>query len=123
MKKCSVRKHLFWNNLKKNKMRNICAIIAIVLTSILFTTIFAVFYMSKDSFNEMSAKRNGWSAHAVVVSVTKEQYKSLEKSPLLQQISYCIHYGYVLDNNKNQGIELRYDQKKMLDWNFFNHNP
>ncbi|BBF43868.1 ABC transporter, ATP-binding protein [Lachnospiraceae bacterium KM106-2] len=114
-----IEKRLVRNNLKKNKFRNICAIIAIVLTSILFTSVFSVFFLLRDGFSEVEARKNGWTGHAVITGVTQKQFDSLKNNSLVEQISYYIHYGFILDKKKNLGVELRYDQKQMLDWNFF----
>ena len=102
-------KRLARNTSKANKMQNIFAIIAIVLTSVLFTGLFTISVSLQRSMEESTMRQSGGSAHGTYKDLTEEQYEILSKSSKIKSISYSVFLGYA----KNQELikhpsELRY---------------
>lgn len=81
-------KRLSKRSLKAARLRNIIAIIAIALTSILFTTLFTVGIGTVDAFEQASMRQVGTDAHGVVKYVADEDYERLKEHPLIKEISY-----------------------------------
>jgi len=69
-------------SLKKNKMRNIFILTAIVLTSLLFTTLFSLGSGMIQVTEEQTMRQIGTRAHAGLKNVTREQYEKITDHPL-----------------------------------------
>lgn len=114
-----VLRTLTWRNLKANKLRNIIAVIAIALTSTLFTTIFAVGGNMLQSMQNATMRQVGTSSHGGLKYLTQAQYDNFAASPLLGDISYSIIVG-APDNpelSKKQH-EIRYAEDDFARWGF-----
>lgn len=71
-------KKLANNSFKANKLRNIFAIAAIVLTTVMFTTLFTVGMSMKDSLEESTMRQTGGKAHGSFKYLTQEKYDRLK---------------------------------------------
>lgn len=102
-------KKLAKSSFRANKMRNIFAIISILLTSILFTTLFTVTASLIDSMEESTMRQVGGNAHGGFKYLSKEQYDKLKKHPDIKDISYSVVLG-VRENTQlvKQPTEIRY---------------
>lgn len=96
IKKLSVR------YFKAGKSRNIIAIIAIVLTTILFTTIFTLGSGLMDTVHDQNIRKAGGEGQAVLNYISDEVYNDLAGSPLIDRIAYTKAVSYRL---KNPGLE------------------
>ena len=61
-------------HMKSARNRNIITILAIVLTTVLFTTLFTAGISLKEGFEQSNFRQAGGYNHAVFKNITKEQY-------------------------------------------------
>lgn len=97
------------SSFKANKMRNLFAIIAIVLTAVLFTGLFTVAASLVASIEESTMRQVGGSAHGSFKYLSAEQYDKLKVHPDIKDISYSVVLGF--GENKElakQPTEIRY---------------
>ena len=80
-------------NMKKNRMRNLFAIGAICLTSLLFTAVFSMGIGMGQAFQEQTMMEVGGKFHAGLKNVTREQYEKITDNPLVKSSSYNIYVG------------------------------
>ena len=91
MMKVSNRKivsKLAYASFKANKTRNLIAVIAIALTTVLFTTLFTIGMGTSESFQNQTMRQAGGSAHAVMKYITDEQFNAVKDHPLIKEIGY-----------------------------------
>ncbi len=95
----------FW----ADKMRNIFAIAAIVLTTILFSGLFTIANSVITSTQESTMRQVGGSAHGGFKRLTKEQYLAIKEHPSIKEISYTVVLG-IGENPElaKRNTELRY---------------
>ncbi len=98
----AVIKKLSGRYFKAGKSRNIIAIIAIVLTTILFTTIFTLGSGLMDTVHDQNIRKAGGEGQAVLNYISDEVYSDLAGSPLIDRIAYTKAVSYRL---KNPGLE------------------
>lgn len=106
----SVRK-LSNRSLRNNRMRNIFAVLAIILTGILFTAVFSLTSGAMQAAQEETMREVGGKAHAGIKDATTEQYEKIALDPMVKRSSYMIFIG-VADNILKRQAELRYMPKE-----------
>lgn len=87
---------------KASKSRNIIAIIAIILTTILFTTIFTLGSGLMDTVHDQNIRKAGGDGQAVLNYISDEVYNDVAGNPLIDRIAYTKAVSYRL---KNPGLE------------------
>lgn len=102
----SIRK-LSNRSLRNNRMRNTFAILAIILTSILFTATFSLTSGIMQVTQENIMREIGGKFHAGLKKATTEQYEKVIADPLVKRSSYNIFIG-LADNIIKRQAELRY---------------
>ncbi|MCM1252480.1 MAG: ABC transporter permease [Clostridium sp.] len=113
----SIRK-LSRRSLQNNRMRNIFAIVAIMLTGILFTAVFSLTSGIIQMTQESTMREVGTKMHAGLKAATKEQYEKVIADPMVKSSSYNIYIG-MADNILKRQAELRYvPDEKTLDTMF-----
>ena len=98
----AVIKKLSGRYFKASKSRNSIAIIAIVLTTILFTTIFTLGSGLKDTVHDQNIRKAAGDGQAVLNYISDEVYNDVAGSPLIDRIAYTKAVSYRL---KNPGLE------------------
>lgn len=73
---------------KANKLRNLIAIVAIALTTILFTTLFTMGTGVVETFQQQTIRQAGGDGHAVLKYLNDEEFDKIKKHPLIKEISY-----------------------------------
>jgi putative ABC transport system permease protein len=73
---------------RANKTRNLFAITAIVLTTVLFTTLFTLGIGSIESLQKATMRQAGGDGHAAIKYITDEDYEKIKGHPLIKEISY-----------------------------------
>lgn len=101
-----VRK-LSGRSLQNNRMRNTIAIVAITLTSILFTALFSLAGGSIQMAQESFMREVGTSAHVGLKAATKEQYEKVTADPMVKESYYDIYIG-LAENILERQAEIRY---------------
>ena len=97
-----VIKKLSGRYFKASKSRNIIAIIAIILTTILFTTIFTLGSGLMDTVHDQNIRKAGGDGQAVLNYISDEVYNDVAGNPLIDRIAYTKAVSYRL---KNPGLE------------------
>lgn len=94
-------------SLRNNRMRNLFAVLAIILTGILFTATFSLAGGAMQVAQEHTMREVGGKFHAGLKAATKEQYEKVTADPLVKKSSYNIFVG-VADNFIKRQTEIRY---------------
>ncbi|WDV46615.1 FtsX-like permease family protein [Clostridiaceae bacterium M8S5] len=79
---------LAFKNMTSAKSRNIMAILAIVLTTVLFTCLLTVSIGVKDSFQYQTIRQAGGDGHGALKYINDEQYNNIKNHKLINKISY-----------------------------------
>lgn len=87
---------------KSNKSRNIIAVIAIVLTAVLFTTIFTLGSGLIDTVQDQNIRKAGGDGQAVLNYISDDIYNDIEGNSLIEKIAYTKAVSYRI---KNEGLE------------------
>lgn len=106
-------------SLKNSKTRNIIAVVAIILTTVLFTSVFSVGMSAIDSMQQSTMRQVGTSAHGGFKFLTWQQYEKLLEDPKIKDISYNIIIGFAENEALNKTYtEIRYAEEKSAKWGF-----
>ncbi len=113
-------KRLADTSFKNEKMRNVFAIIAITLTTVLFCSLFAVSSSLIASMEESTMRQVGGSAHVGFKFLTEEEYTNISKHPDIKEISYSVVLG-MAENEElmKRQTELRYTKDELFAQMFF----
>lgn len=92
-----------------NKMRNLFAVIAIVLTTVLFTALFTIGGSLMASMEESVMRQVGGNAHGGFKYLTMDEYNKLKDHPSIKEIGYTVVLA-VAENEKlaKRPTEIRY---------------
>ena len=93
-----VIKRLSGRYFKAARRRNIIAVIAIVLTTILFTTIFTLGSGLMDTIHDQNIRKAGGDGQAVLSYISDEVYDNVSGSSLIDRIAYTKAVSYRLNN-------------------------
>lgn len=94
-------------SLKNNRMRNIFAVMAIILTAVLFTAVFSLTSGAIQTTQESTMHEVGSKSHVGLKGVTMEQYENIISDPSVKNSYYTIFVGMAQNILKRQA-ELRY---------------
>ena len=106
-------------SLKARKKRNLIAILAIALTSVLFTALFTIGGSLIEKNQESTMRQVGGSAHAGYKYLTKSEYEKVAKDKGLKSVSYRI----ALADAENKPLikvrtEMAYYEELEAKWSF-----
>ena len=105
--------------LKKGKTRNIIAIVAIILTAVMFTTLFTIGTSVIESIQMSTMRQVGTRAHGGFKFLTWQQYEKVAADPEVKVISYNVNVGFAENPElKKTYTELRYTEEKAAEWSF-----
>lgn len=97
------------SSFKASRMRNLFAIVAIILTSVMFSGLFTVATSLVASIEESTMRQVGGSAHGSFKYLSKAQYDALKTHPDIKDISFSVVLG--VGENKELAkhpTEIRY---------------
>ena len=80
-------------SLRASRMRNRIAVIAIMLTTMLFTALFTIAISINDSFQQSNFLMAGGDAHGSFKKLTEEQMETLKKDPLIRETGARLFLG------------------------------
>lgn len=86
-------------SLSADRRRNIIAVIAIALTTLLFTSVFTMGFGLVESIQRAAMVMSGGDGHVAVKYVTEEEYKKISRNPLIKEMAYCRMLSDSVDNN------------------------
>ncbi len=94
----AVIKKLSGRYFKASRSRNAIAIIAIILTTILFTTMFTLGSGLMDTVHDQNIRKAGGDGQAVLNYISDEVYGDVAENPLIDRIAYTKAVSYRLQN-------------------------
>ena len=102
-------KRLTVRSFKANRGRNVVAIFAIVLTTLMFTTLFVLTQSMSQNMTEMAFRQSGYDTHISIKSITDEQMELIAAHPDIKESGRSIVVG-LAENNALSGrqVEIRY---------------
>lgn len=116
-RKCIRR--LSGRSIKNNRTRNVIAVLAVILTAVMFTTLFTIGASIMDAFQLSTMRQVGTSAHAGFKFLTQEQYDILKDDLEIKDISYNIFIGSGENPEfSKKSVEIRYTEEKNAEWDF-----
>ncbi|MGI6005930.1 MAG: ABC transporter permease [Ruminococcus sp.] len=107
-------------SLASNRTRNLIAAGAIMLTTVLFTTLFTIGMGLLRSVEEQTMRQSGGIAHGTFKDIDREAYERLKDTGLAKDMTVNISCAYDVDNPEflKRHLELWYRQEDTLDWYF-----
>mgnify|MGYP003105619225 FL=1 len=88
--------------LKAYKKRNIIAVLAIALTTLLFTALITIAFSINHSFQQSNFRQCGGYSHGTFKYMTAEQYNELKSDPLIKQYGLRRFVGMPYDSPFNK---------------------
>ena len=117
----AIIKKLSSRNLKTNKIRNIVSIVAIVLTTVLFTSLFTVGYSMLEVFNSYKFMEYGTLNHAQLQDVSDKQIEKLKSNELIDKSTVGIVKN--IDTIKNPELSTQTINLTIYDENSIKNSP
>ena len=99
-------------NFRAGKIRNSIAVIAIILTSILFTALFTIASGMVENIQRQTMRQAGGDGMAVLKYLTEEEYQAMKNHPLIKEISYN---RIICDEIKNEELLKRHGELYYMD--------
>lgn len=110
---------LSYRTIKEKRGKNLIAVLAIALTTLLFTAVFTVGSTLVSAIEESTMRQVGTSAHGGFKTMTPEEYERLKKAGGYRDISYDIVAGFAVNPElASIQTEVRYAEDKMAKWSF-----
>lgn len=104
-----------------NRTRNVIAIIAIALTTILFTTLFTVIVSINETTQQQTMRMVGGSSHGSFKCLTKQDMMKLLKHPLIMEYGASVVLSTPTQEPfQKRKVELRYGTDEVAKF-FFSH--
>ncbi|GCD13216.1 FtsX-like permease family protein [Clostridium tagluense] len=104
---------------KANRTRNIFALLAIVLTTVLFTAVFTIGMSLIESMENATMRQVGTKAHGGFKYLTKEETDKLKKHPLIKEYGATVIISDVENKElRSNAVELRYMDENWVKWGF-----
>ena len=104
---------------KTNKGRNIVAVLAIILTTLMFTTLFVLSQSMSKNLVEMTFRQTGYDAQISFKSITTEQVDLIASHPDVAEIGESIILG-LAENKELAGrqVEIRWGDSSYAEHSF-----
>ena len=115
--KC-IRK-LALRSLSASRKRNIITVIAILLTTLLFTAVFTVALSLNNSYQEYIYKQIGGYSHGTFKDVTSEQIEAISAHPKVKQSGVRTVIGYIGDGAfSKKSAEVSFMDENCTKWSY-----
>ena len=119
VKNHAVIRQLSFKTLWASRKRNIIAIIAIILTSLLFTSLFTVAMSINKSYEMYSFRQLGGYSHGSFQEVTYEQAEAIASHRNVKSSGICLTIGYTNSGAFSKSpAEVSYMDKNCNIWSF-----
>ena len=110
----AVIKKLANRSFRSNKMRNVIAVIAIALTTFLFTAVLTIGMGAKGTLEYSMAKLMGSSADALVQGLSEEQFQQLKQNAMFEKVGCWIPVD-IMTNTNRRVAEVDYADQTQLE--------
>lgn len=105
--------------MKEKRWKNLIAVLAIALTTLLFTALFTAGSSMMSSLQEATMRQVGTSAHGGYKYLTLEEYERVKSAGGYKDISYDIIAGFGCNPELNgMQTEVRYGEDQQAKWSF-----
>ncbi len=110
---------LTWRTIREKKWKNLIAVLAIALTSVLFTALFTVGGSMLTTFEESTFRQIGTSAHGGYKYLSMEEYEKIKAAGGYKAIAYDIVAGFGASPELNTiQTEVRYSEDMAAKWGY-----
>lgn len=110
----AVIKKLANRSFRSNKMRNVIAVIAIALTTFLFTAVLTIGMGASGTLEYSMAKLMGSSADALVQGLSEEQFQQLKQNAMFEKVGCWIPVE-IMTNTNRRVAEVDYADQTQLE--------
>ena len=110
----AVIKKLANRSFRSNKMRNVIAVIAIALTTFLFTAVLTIGMGASGTLEYSMAKLMGSSADALVQGLSEEQFQQLKQNAMFEKVGCWIPID-IMTNTNRRVAEVDYADQAQLE--------
>ena len=112
-------RRLGWRSMKAARTRNLIAILAIALTTVLFTSLFTIAMSINDGFQQSNFRQVGGFSHGGFKYLTEEQFNELKDDPRIDQWGLRRFLGMptTVPFNKSH-VEVSYADANYAHWAF-----
>ena len=107
-------KKLANRSFRSNKMRNVIAVIAIALTTFLFTAVLTIGMGANGTLEYSMAKLMGSSADALVQGLSEEQFQQLKRNAMFEKVGCWIPVE-IMTNTNRRVAEVDYADQTQLE--------
>ena len=83
---------------RANRTRNLIAVLAIALTTLLFTSVFTIGLGTIENFQQQTMRQSGGDCHGSIKDVSWEQYEKLKTHPSIKECAPCISVADMIRN-------------------------
>lgn len=105
--------------LRANRTRNLVAVLAIALTSLLFTALFTIALSINEGIQQNTFRQVGGSAHGGFKYLTQEQFLALKEDSLIQEWGVRRYLGMPTEVPFNKAhVEIGYSDSNQAHWSF-----
>lgn len=102
-------RRLSFRAFRAGRTRNLIAVLAIALTTLLFTSLFTIALSINDSFQQSNFRQAGGYNHATFKYMTEEQYETLKEDPLIRESGMRRFVGMPTETPFNKShVEIGY---------------
>lgn len=110
-------RNLSWKSLWAAKTRNIVAVLAIALTTVLFTSLFTIALSINEGFQQSNFRQVGGFSHGGFKYLTEEQFYELREDPLIDQWGLRRFVGMPTEIPFNKShVEVGYSDANQAHW-------
>ena len=104
---------------RKNRGRNIVAVLAILMTTLMFTTLFTLAQSMSRNMIEMTFRQTGYNAQASIKSITDEELEAIDAHPSVKETGESIVAG-IAENKELRGrqTEIRWADESYASHSF-----
>jgi len=110
----AVIKKLANRSFRSNKMRNVIAVIAIALTTFLFTAVLTIGMGANGTLEYSMAKLMGSSADALVQGLSEEQFQQLKRNAMFEKVGCWVPVD-IMTNTNRRVAEVDYADQAQLE--------
>ena len=110
-------RRLSLKSLKSSRTRNLIGILAIALTTILFTSLFTIAISINDGIQQNTFRQVGGFSHGGFKNLTEEQFQELKEDPLIKEYGLRRFLGMPTDQPFNKShVEISYANDNTAHW-------
>ena len=110
-------RRLSLKSLKSSRTRNLIGILAIALTTILFTSLFTIAISINDGIQQNTFRQVGGFSHGGFKDLTEEQFQELKEDPLIKEYGLRRFLGMPTDQPFHKShVEISYANDNTAHW-------